>query len=103
MRTLLIPPAAQRDDNAVQMLSAWIAEQGMHCTVNIGMWHAAGRDEPQAWGILLADIARHIGNAIQEERGVVAAEVTDAILVSMMSELESPTSAASGHFSPGHS
>jgi len=103
MRALVIPPAAQRDDNAIQMLSAWIAEQGMHCTVNVGMWHAAGRNEPRAWGILLADVARHIGNAIQEERGLPAAETTDAIAASMVGELESPTSKATGHFSPGHS
>ncbi|TMH32545.1 MAG: DUF5076 domain-containing protein [Betaproteobacteria bacterium] len=29
MRTLVIPPAAQRDEDSVQMLSAWIAENGL--------------------------------------------------------------------------
>ena len=29
MRTLVVPPAAQRDGEAVQMLSAWIAERGL--------------------------------------------------------------------------
>ena len=35
MRPLVIPPAAQRDERSIQMLSAWIAEQGFHCTLNI--------------------------------------------------------------------
>lgn len=38
MKPLVIPPAAQRDENAIQMLSAWIAEKGQHCTINIDMW-----------------------------------------------------------------
>ena len=103
MRVLSIPPAAQRDENSIQMLSAWIAEQGMHCTLNIGMWHEAGRNEPAAWGVLLADVVRHIGNAIQEERGESADATTESIVAALLSELESPTSKAAGVFSPGHS
>lgn len=103
MRVLVIPPAAQRDESAIQMLSAWIAEQGMHCTLNIGMWHEAGRNEPKAWGILLADVVRHIANAIQEERGLPPDATAEAIVASLLSELESPTSKATGNFSPGHS
>ena len=103
MRVLVIPPAAQRDEDAVQMLSAWIAEQGMHCTLNISMWHEAGRNEPKAWGVLLADVVRHIANAIQHERGAPAEETAEAIVAALLRELESPTSEATGDFSPGHS
>jgi len=45
-----MPTAAQRDESAIQMLSAWIAERGLHCTLNVGMWHEAGHDKPKAWG-----------------------------------------------------
>jgi len=69
MRTLVVPLAAQRDESAIQMLSAWIAENGLHCTMNVGMWRADGRDEPAAWGILLADVVRHLAHAIQSEHG----------------------------------
>ena len=78
MKTLVIPPAAQRDEDAVQMLSAWVAEKGLHCTINVGMWNEAGRNEPAAWGVLLADVVRH-------------------------HELDAPTSEATGSFHPGHS
>lgn len=103
MRTLVIPPAAQRDENAVQMLSAWIAERGLHCTMNVGMWESEGHNEPAAWGVLLADVVRHLANAIQSERGVNAAATVEGIVDSLLEELNNPTSKASGEFHPGHS
>ena len=98
MRTLVIPPAAQRDAKSVQMLSAWIAEQGLHCTLNIGFFESAGHVEPKAWGILLADLVRHIGNALAEDRGTPAHETIAAVVSSLQSELDVPTSAAVGEF-----
>lgn len=103
MQSLVIPPAAQRDEHAVQMLSAWIAEQGLHCTLNVGMWVSAGHSEPEAWGTLLADIARHIGNALAEQRGLPAQETVQAIRIAMQAELDAPTSPATGEFAIGHS
>ena len=103
MRTLLIPPAAQRDNNSVQMLSAWIAENGLHCTVNIGLWESSGGNETRAWGILLADVVRHIANAHKSEFGRNADETIAEVFASLERELEEPTSKASGEFSPGHS
>jgi hypothetical protein len=103
MRTLVIPPAAQRDDNAIQMISAWIAEKGMHCTLNVGMWEAEGHNEPRAWGILLADVIRHVANAIEEKSGVSAFETAQSIVESLETEFGDPTSPATGGFHPGHS
>ena len=103
MKTLVIPPAAQRDEKAIQMISGWIAERGQHCTINIGMWQDNGKDEPHAWGIFLADTIRHISNAFQERYGAPAPDTLAAILESLHEELGDPTSSATGHFSPGHS
>lgn len=103
MRTLVIPPAAQRDSNAIQMLSAWIAENGLHCTLNIGMWESNGNNEPRAWGILLADVIRHIASAHQAEFGRSVEETISQVFASLERELDEPTSGASGGFSPGHS
>lgn len=102
MRSLVIPPAAQRDENSVQVLSAWIAERRLHCTLNIGFFEAAGHTESKAWGILLADLVRHIGNAIAEERGTPADETVGAVIASMHSELDLPTSDGFGEFHVGH-
>ena len=96
MRTLTVPPAARRDDAAVQMVSAWIAERGLHCSLNIGMWEAEGHNEAKAWGILLADIVRHVANAVEESKGEDRAQVATAIVQSLSAELDSPTSKATG-------
>lgn len=103
MKTLVIPPAAQRDENSIQMLSAWVAENGLHCTLNIGHFDGCGHGEARAWGILLADLVRHIGNAWAEERGVPADETVAAVVASLNSELDLPTSAVVGEFHVGHS
>jgi hypothetical protein len=103
MRALVIPPAAQRDKKAVQMLSAWIAENGLHCTLNIGMWQKQGVNEARAWGMLLADVIRHVANAIEEKHGFDAYGVSTDIVEALLEEIEDPTSDAKGEFSPGHS
>ncbi|MBC7548639.1 MAG: DUF5076 domain-containing protein [Polaromonas sp.] len=98
MRPLVVPPAALRDEDSVQMLSAWIAERGLHCTMNVGMWSASGVPEPDAWGKLLADVARHIGNAMHEQSSADASEVVDAVSQAFLKELGRPTSGAQGEF-----
>jgi hypothetical protein len=103
MKTLVIPPAAQRDENSIQMLSAWIAERGLHCTLNVGMWDGAGHNEPKAWGILLADVIRHVSNAICESKGTPSEQNLMAIFDSLRNELDDPTSPAKGGFHVGHS
>ncbi|MBD9537441.1 DUF5076 domain-containing protein [Stenotrophomonas sp. STM01] len=102
MKPLVIPPAAQRDDKAIQMLSAWIAEQGQHCAIKVGLWQDSGRDEAPAWGIFLADTIRHIANALQEQYGQPASDTISAIMESLHDELSDPTSDAKGSFSHGH-
>jgi len=102
MRTLVIPPAAQRDEDAVQMISAWIAEKGLHCALNIGMWEANGKPEAAAWGILLADLVRHLANASQEEHGVDVDKTIEKVVKSLHDELNEPTSKVKGGFHPGH-
>jgi hypothetical protein len=102
MRPLVVPPAAQRDENSIQMLSAWIAERGQHCTIKIGLWHDTGREEPPAWGIFLADTIRHIANALEEQYGHSSPDTIAAILESLHNELDDPTSHVKGVFSHGH-
>lgn len=103
MKTLVIPPAAQRDETSIQMLSAWIAERGLHCTINVGFWQDNGKDEIAAWGILLSDTIRHIANAMQERYGKATPDTIGGILASLHKEIGDPTSGAEGGFVHGHS
>jgi len=66
---LAIPDAAVADAESAEMIRAWVAQKALHCALRIGVW-----DDPAAWGILLADVARHVANAHQESEGKDPAE-----------------------------
>ena len=85
------------------MLSAWIAEKGLHCTMNIGMWGAQGVNEPAAWGTLLADVVRHLAAGTREKTGADSTATAQAIVEALLEELGEPTSKAQGGFHPGNS
>jgi Domain of unknown function (DUF5076) len=62
-----IPEAATRDKNSVEMLRAWIAEGGLHCSMKVGMYlESTSVSEEKAWGILLADVTRHLASALEQ-------------------------------------
>ena len=98
-----IPDAALRDGNAVEMLRVWIAEQGLHCSLKVGMYRESTNvPEEKAWGKILADAARHIANALHEGYGADAAESLRAIRESFAHELDAPTSQLRGDFARKH-
>jgi hypothetical protein len=95
-----IPPAAQRDPDAREMLRAWIAERGLHCTIHVGMWEGKKGQfrEEEAWGILLSDVVRHIANAMHERFGDAPEKTSAEVVRALLEELEMPTSEAHGKF-----
>ena len=96
---LPIPPAALNDPRAEEMIRAWVAANGLQCSLNVGMWHGVHPvDEPSAWGILLADVIRHVSNAMEEQFGVDRRETLHRIQESLQIELGRPTSKVKGKF-----
>src|ERR1700733_8505880 len=86
------PPAAQRDKAAFELLRVWVAEQGQHVSLRSGTW-----EDPFAWGIVLADLARHIVNAeSMQKKNVDKAAYLDRILEGFHAEIESPTDEPEG-------
>lgn len=92
-RELLIPPAAIQDPASVELLRAWVANQALHSSLEIGVWK-----NPAAWGLLLADVARHMANAHHEQDGRDPAESLATIRKAFAVELDSPTDTPSGDF-----
>jgi hypothetical protein len=92
---LAIPPGALEDPQSGEMLRAWIAKGGLHCTLRIGTWKA---DEAIAWGILLSDAARHVADALEKEKGTKREETLAAIRESFDREMDAPTSEIEGGF-----
>jgi len=91
-KTLAIPPAAQRDKASFEVLRVWIAEQGQHVSIQSGAW-----DDPFAWGIVLADLARHIAlahtlqNQSTDEDAFLA-----RLLEGFQAEIDNPTDEPEG-------
>ena len=92
-KALMIPPAAADDTAAVEVARAWIAKKALHCSLNIGVWK-----DPAAWGIVLADLARHVANAHHEQDGKNVGETVASIRRAFAVELDAPTDSPSGYF-----
>ena len=98
-----IPEAALRDQDAVEMLRVWIAEQGLHCSMKVGMYRETTTiPEERAWGTILADVARHLANALASGYSSNASESLGKIRDGFLEELDKPTSDASGDFVRKH-
>jgi hypothetical protein len=98
----IIPEAALRDPKSVEMLRVWVAEQGLHCSLKIGSYEQSGISEEKAWGLILADVARHLANAISETAANDKNEILTKIIENLLAELDRPTSQARGKFIQRH-
>jgi hypothetical protein len=95
---LPVPGVAIADAASVEMIRAWIAGHKLYCSLRIGAWeHNPEIDERKAWGMVLADAVRHIGDALTRE-GNDKAETVAVIRASLLTELDRPTTATAGDF-----
>ena len=95
-----IPEAVLRDKNAVEMLRVWIAGNRIHCSIKVGMYLESTRiPEERAWGVILADVARHISIALDSGFSLNRYESLNKIEESFLQELTNPTSPVEGEFS----
>ncbi len=58
---LAIPAAAAKDPASFELLRLWIANQAQQVTLRPGIWQ-----DPSAWGVMLADLARSIVQVHQD-------------------------------------
>ena len=91
-KILAIPSAAQRDKASFEVLRVWIAEQGQHVSIQSGAW-----EDPFAWGIVLADLARHIAHAHKLQNEATDPEAfLDRLLEGFHAEIDNPTDEPEG-------
>jgi hypothetical protein len=90
-RQLAIPDAALRDAKSYEIARVWVAEKAEHVSLLIGTW-----DDPVAWGIVLADLARHVANGYAQDKGLERSETLQRIRSAMIAELEGPTDEPTG-------
>jgi Domain of unknown function (DUF5076) len=89
---LLIPPIAEADPNAIEVVRVWVAKGALHVSINPFVWK-----DPEAWGIVLADLAGHLANAYQQEMGLDREETMRKITDLLVAELRNPTDMARGN------
>jgi hypothetical protein len=95
---LIIPEAAQSDPRSLEMIRVWIAKGGLHISLNVGYWEAQNINESDAWGMLVADMTRHIANAHEEAFGRDPRATIVAIREAFEREFAKPTSETKGSF-----
>ena len=87
-----IPAAAQRDKASFEVMRVFIAEQGQHVSIQSGAW-----EDPFAWGIVLADLARHIALAHQMQSSKIDPEAfLERLLEGFQAEIDNPTDEPEG-------
>jgi hypothetical protein len=99
MKEPQIPGPALEDENSIEMARVWIAQRGLHCSLKVGRYlETSNVAEEKAWGILLADIARHVARALEGGYAMDSAAVLKGIRESFERELDKPTSKVRGGF-----
>ncbi len=92
-RDLDAPSEVQADPKAREVVRAWVANGGLVCALRPETW-----SETSNWGIVLADVVRHIANAVHELTGDEPAATVEKIRKVFNAELAHPTDEPTGHF-----
>jgi hypothetical protein len=82
-----LPPDVMNREDAVEVLRAFVLDGGL----SIAFTRAF--DEPDMWGLLLVDIARHAARAYARESALTEQEALTRILDMFEAEIARPTDA----------
>jgi hypothetical protein len=88
---LTIPPDAAKDTKAVELARVWAAGGKQHVALRADVW-----SDPAAWGIMLADLARHVARALEQTQGQPQAKTLARIRAGFDAEWTSPTDRPTG-------
>jgi len=81
---LAVPPPAL-EQGGYEVLRAAIVEGNLHVSLRRAF------DEPEVWGILLADVARHIGRIYARETSMREDQVVEKVWAMFETEMGRPT------------
>ena len=84
-----MPPDVIGRDDAVEVLRAFVLDGGLSIAF------ARAFDEPDMWGLLLVDVARHAARAYARESGYTEEEALTRILDMLDAEIARPTDVGS--------
>jgi Domain of unknown function (DUF5076) len=90
-KQLPIPQAAVKDRNSVEIFRVWAVENTEHVSVNAGLWK-----DPAMYGLVLADLAKHIANAYKHKMNRDPQKTLERIMAGFAAEMDSPTDTPKG-------
>ena len=90
-RELPIPPPALAVEGGFEVVRVWVANRAPHVSLATEVWK-----DPAAWGILLADLARHVARAYEQTEGRDQQDVLTRIHAGLLAELTKSTSKVTG-------
>ncbi len=96
MKELCIPHGVEEDPKATEMLRLWAANKQLNVSINLGSYHDQGHDESYAWGIIIADFARHVANGLAQRYDLNEKEQLANIRDGFLAELGDPTTEIEG-------
>ena len=76
---------AHIEHGGVEVLRAAIVEGGLHVSLRRAF------DDPQAWGMLIADVARHAARIFAKETKLTEDEALERIRAMFDAEMDAPT------------
>lgn len=79
------PPNVLDDRHATEVLRVWAGTDRLLLTLHTG-W-----EDPGAWGLVLADIARHVASAYASDGRWDSSEVASRIRQAFLAEWDEPT------------
>jgi hypothetical protein len=91
-----IPPDAIGNPEAVEVLRAFVVDGGLSISFTRAF------DDPQMWGMLLVDVARHAARVFETEGVMSQAEALERIRAMFEAELASPTDLGTTRERKGH-
>lgn len=80
-----IPPDVIDRDDAVEVLRAFVVDGGLSISFTRAF------EDPQMWGMMLVDIARHAARVFEKEGVCTEAEALERILGMFEAEIAHPT------------
>jgi len=81
---LQVPPAAL-EHGGVEILRAAIVDGGLHVSLRRAF------DDPEAWGMLIADVARHAARIFAEETRWTEQQALERVRSMFDAEMDAPT------------
>jgi hypothetical protein len=88
---LIPPPAAAEDAKSFEIARLWVADQAQHVVLRTDVW-----PDPAAWGVVLAELARHVALAYQGRDGHDVEDALERLLAGFHAEIEAPSDQSTG-------